>query len=257
MNGVVLKLGGAASLAGQLDVLIGEVASLDSKVLLIHGGGAEVSALSTRLGIEPIFVNGIRMTTDEEIDVVEMVLSGLVNKRIVRRFAAAGVQAVGISGADASIVTAEPIKDESGRPTRTARVATINTDLIEHLWAAGYVPVLSSPGSDNESRAVNVNADDVAFAIAQALKADALVFLSDVPGVLVDESPVRRLTPREVEKLIAGSHITGGMVPKVGNAVTAVRGGVNRVVIGMYGSDGDLGKLLAEELGTSIEGDRS
>jgi acetylglutamate kinase len=224
---------------------------------LVHGGGVEVSRLSDRLGVQPVFSDGIRITSDVEMELVEMVLSGAVNKRLVRRFLSCGVPAVGISAADGRMVTGVRIADRSGRTTRTAQVEAVRPELVRQLWAAGYVPILSSPASDNAYEAVNINADDVAFAVSQALGVEALVFLSDVPGVLVGGEPQSTLTPAEIDRHLEDGTISGGMVPKAQNAVTAVSHGVNRVVIGSYEQGGDLGRLLAGDRGTSIEGERT
>lgn len=250
---VLLKLGGtAASNDAALRALAGELADAGMHAAIVHGGGKEVSELSRRLGLEPVFHEGIRMTTEAEMDVVEMILSGIANKRLVRRLLAAGLRAIGISGADAGTIRGERIPDASGNRSRTARVESAEPRLIHDLWAHGYVPVISSPASDAAGEAVNINADDVAFALAGALHVDSLVFLSDVPGVMMNGRNVGSLNPAMAEAGIRAGQISGGMIPKVRNALTAIERGVSQVVIGDYVRSGDLAALLHGERGTTI-----
>ena len=252
-SSIVIKLGGtAATDPAILEKLGRELAALDAPVAVVHGGGKEVSELSRTLGLEPVFHDGVRMTSEAEMDAVEMVLCGVANKRLVRRLVAAGVAAVGISGADAGMVTGSPITDATGAPSRTATVTGVNPLLVRDLWVTGYVPVIASPASDEYGAAVNINADDVAFALAGAMGAGSLVFLSDVDGVLVEGEVVPSLTPAMAEAQVAAGHISGGMIPKVRNAATAVAHGVSQVVIGRYERSGDLRALLAAGRGTAI-----
>lgn len=252
-SSIVIKLGGtAATDPAILEKLGRELAALDAPVAVVHGGGREVSELSRTLGLEPVFHDGVRMTSEAEMDAVEMVLCGVANKRLVRRLVASGVAAVGISGADAGMVTGSPITDATGAPSRTATVTGVNPLLVRDLWVTGYVPVIASPASDEYGAAVNINADDVAFALAGAMGAGSLVFLSDVDGVLVEGEVVPSLTPAMAEAQVAAGHISGGMIPKVRNAATAVAHGVSQVVIGRYERSGDLRALLTAGRGTAI-----
>lgn len=250
---ILIKLGGTAAADERvLAMLARELAESGARVVIVHGGGKEVSELSRRLALEPVFHDGIRMTSEPEMEVVEMVLAGTANKRLVRRLARAGMAAVGISGADGALVTGKRIADAEGKPSRTAEVVSIRPCLITDLWAAGYVPVVASPASDEEGEAVNINADDVAFALAGALAVESLVFLSDVPGVMIDGEPVVSLTPAMTIAQIASGEITGGMIPKVRNAVTALDHGVRQVIIGSYERTGHLAALLDGGRGTAI-----
>lgn len=250
---IVIKLGGtAATEPAGLAKLGRELTELDVPVAIVHGGGKEVSELSRTLGLEPVFHDGIRMTSDAEMDAVEMVLCGVANKRLVRRLVAAGVPAVGVSGADGGMVTGSRVPDATGAPSRTATVAGVNPLLVRDLWVCGYVPVIASPASDDAGEAVNINADDVAFALAGAMGAGSLVFLSDVDGVLVDGEVLPSLTPAMAEAQVAAGHVSGGMIPKVRNAATAVEHGVSQVVIGRYERSGDLRALLGGSRGTAI-----
>ncbi|MFW5688786.1 MAG: acetylglutamate kinase [Spirochaetota bacterium] len=250
---ILVKLGGTAATSyDHLEMLAAELARRDASVAIVHGGGKEVSELSRKLGLEPVFHEGIRMTSEGEMDVVEMVLAGLANKRLVRRLARHGLRAVGLSGADAGLVVGTRIAEATGAPSRTARVTAVDVTLIRDLWTLGYVPVLASPATDAAGEAVNINADDVAFALAGSLRVGSLLFLSDVPGVLIDGEPVVSLTPAMAAAQIADGSISGGMIPKVNNAVTALAQGVDQVVIGNYERAGDLERLLDGSRGTAI-----
>lgn len=250
---ILIKLGGtAATDPDALEKLGRELAELDVPVAVVHGGGKEVSELSRSMGLEPVFHDGIRMTSEAEMDVVEMVLCGVANKRLVRRLVAVGVPAVGICGADGGMVTGARMADATGTLSRTATVAGVNPLLVRDLWVCGYVPVIASPASDAANTSVNINADDVAFALAGAMGADSLVFLSDVDGVLLDGEVAPSLTPAMAEAQVAAGHVSGGMIPKVRNAATAVEHGVSQVVIGRYERNGDLRALLAGSRGTAI-----
>ncbi|MFW6288217.1 MAG: acetylglutamate kinase [Spirochaetota bacterium] len=252
-SSILIKLGGtAATNAAQLEMLARELPALPGPIAIVHGGGKEVSDVSRRFGLEPVFHEGIRMTTEDEMDVVEMILCGLANKRLVRRLLRAGVNAVGISGADGGMVTGGRIADARGAPSRTAKVAATNPFLVRDLWVCGYVPVIASPASDATGEAVNINADDIAFSLAGAMGVGSLLFLSDVAGVLIDGEPVSSLTPAMASAQIAAGEISGGMIPKVQNAMTAIETGVAQVVIGSYEHRGDLSALLEGRRGTAI-----
>jgi acetylglutamate kinase len=252
-SSILIKLGGtAATDSEKLEPLARELASVRGPVAIVHGGGKEVSEISRRFGLEPVFHDGIRMTSEAEMDVVEMVLCGLANKRLVRRLLQCGVNAVGISGADGGLVTGARIGGVDGTPSRTATVASMNPFLVRDLWVCGYVPVIASPASDETGAAVNINADDTAFALAGAMGVGSLLFLSDVPGVLIDGEPVASLSPATASARIASGEISGGMIPKVRNAMTALEHGVAQVVIGSYERRGDLEALLGGDRGTAI-----
>jgi acetylglutamate kinase len=269
---LVIKIGGrpAASL-DRLRELFVDIKDLqeDYSPVLVHGGGAEVSQISRTFGLEPTFVNGIRMTTEPEMDVVDMVLAGLMNTRLLRQASISGVQAVGLSGVDGGLWTCESI-DSPGLQTkhpdnwtkaqiaqpeyknRTGRVITTNPQVLRYLCAGGYVPVLSSVAQDAQGFGLNINADDGALAVAEGLKAFGLMYISDIPGVLKHEQPISYLTPAIIQQEISNQVITGGMIPKVQASVTALDQGVGRVVIGDYTQRGDLLKLVRAEKGTTI-----
>ncbi len=249
----LLKLGGvAASDTAVLASLGRDVARLEGSAAIVHGGGKELTQISQRLGHDATFVNGIRMTNEAEMDVVDMVLGGLVNKRIVRTLMQAGLRAVGVSGADAGMVTGNQLHGETGALTRTATVLSAEPTLLRDLWAGAYTPVISPVSASEDGTAVNINADDVALGLAEATSSTYLVFLSDVRGVVIDGDVVNSLTPLMAEAQIASGEITGGMIPKVRNAIGALNHGVRHVVIGNYEGSGDLERLLEGTKGTTI-----
>jgi acetylglutamate kinase len=256
---MIVKLGGLV--ARDADVLrtlardiAGRAAGLKGplRIAIVHGGGNDVTELTRRLGMEPVFADGVRMTTPEEMDVVDMVLCGLVNKRVVRALSAAGVPAVGLSGADAGLFLGARLA--SDRETRTATVARVDPRIVETLWDSGYVPVIASPGTDSEGTAVNINADQAAFALGSAVSVGTIVFLSDVPGILVDGTPRKDLSLRDALRLIERGEITGGMIEKVRSIRAALDTGVGQVVVGCFKESGDLERLASGQIGTTVHG---
>ena len=256
---LVIKLGGAAAeAAGALTAFIHELAALTragARVVLVHGGGNEVSALTRRVGLEPRFSAGVRVTSPAEMPYVDMVLCGAVNKRLVRALHAAGLAAVGLSGSDGPIFTgarAAAAAGTFGDANHTATVAEVDTRLLWLLLDHGYLPVLAPTSLEPSGRAVNINAYSVALRIAPALTADRLLFLSDVPGGLKDGAVLPSLTPPRAAAEIAAGVIHGGMIPKLEAAVHALEQGVRRVVIGRFAGAGDLAALLTGAAGTTI-----
>ena len=252
---VVLKIGGAAAEAGDgLAQLAVDIALLSRqhRLLVVHGGGAELTRLSERLGLQPVFRDGVRMTSAAEMDLVDMVLAGMMNKRVVRALSAAGVAAVGLCGSDGPTFTGTPLIDPEAGATRTGTVDRTNPHLLEHLQADGYVPVLSSVCDDRQGHGLNVNADTVALHLAQEMQAASLVFLSDIPGVLKDGSTLAALTPRTAQAEIHAGTIQGGMVPKIRAAIGALNAGVAQVVIGCHDGPGSLEDLLEGSKGTTF-----
>jgi acetylglutamate kinase len=243
----VVKLGGRAQSSDALAPLIADAWKANGALCVVHGGGDEISKLQRTLGGEPKFAGGRRVTTAEDLDVIRMVLSGVVNKRLAARFNAAGANAVGISGEDASLIAAQALGiGEFGYVGMPAR---INTALIETLWLAGFLPVVSplASNADNPSGALNVNGDDAAAAIAVALGADELLLVADVEGVLdANESLIPQLDVDEARALIASGVAAGGMAAKLEAAHAALAGGVRTVRIA------DLDALTNAERGTFI-----
>lgn len=249
---IVIKIGGAV--AEQPDLLysfFAELSRLHASILVVHGGGVRVSELSRRLGIEPRFVDGVRMTSDEEMDLVEMVLAGLVNGEVVRAAERAGVRAFGVSGVDGGIIRGRRLEG-----SRTATVKRVDTSAIRHLWIGGYLPILAPVGTDAEGFAVNINADESSRAVAEELatvEETQLCFLSDVAGVLdTGGDTIGMIETDRIEGLVTDGTITGGMIAKVRAAGAAVRAGIESVRIGSWERAGDLAALLAGTRGTRV-----
>ena len=240
----VLKIGGRAQADPGLASAVRAAATSD-RVVLVHGGGDEVSVLQQRLGLTPRFAGGRRVTTREDLELVRMVLSGSANKRLVAALVSENVRAVGISGEDDGLVraqaTARETLGEVGVPTR------VDARLIELLVAAGYVPVISPLARDEESGAtLNVNGDDAATAIAIAIGADELVLVADVPGVMADGVVLPDLDVDRAVALIENGTARDGMAAKLQAARRAVELGVARVRIG------DIDAIRSATAGTAI-----
>ena len=243
----VVKLGGRAQSADTLASLIAAAWRTSGAMCVVHGGGDEISALQRKLGGEPHFAGGRRITTAADLDIIRMVLSGVVNKRLVALFNAAGAPAVGISGEDASLISAKALGIAEfgyvGMPV------DINTTLIETLWLAGLLPVVSPLATDaqNPGAALNVNGDDAAAAIAVSLGADELLLVADVAGVLDSSGRlIDQLDIDEARSLIASGVAAGGMAAKLEAAYAALAGGVQSVRIA------DIAALEDLECGTLI-----
>jgi acetylglutamate kinase len=204
----------------------------DSRVptVVVHGGGKEISTLQQRMGIEPQYVDGVRVTDAESLALVEMVLCGTINKRVVRHLLSVGLDALGMSGVDRGLVRAQKMAHPTVDMGYTGQVTAVNAEALTTLLNVGITPVVA-PICLGENTSLNVNADHVAGAIAAAIGADRLVFLSNVEGVLVGSDVMRRLTPTQVEDMIAGGTIFGGMIPKVRTALEALTHGVSQAVI--------------------------
>jgi acetylglutamate kinase len=227
----VVKIGGAA-LADPtwLSGFAAAVAVARTPMVIVHGGGPDITALSARLGIEVRWHEGRRVTPPDALDVAAMVLTGRVNKRIVGTLLAAGVDAIGLSGVDGNLLRADVV--EEGRLGRVGRVASVRTELLTRLLEAGHTVVVSpiSQGSDGDS--LNVNADEAAAAIAAALGATELIFLTDVPGVRDAAGMRQALGVDEAAALIATGVAHGGMGVKLTAALQALECGVAAVRIG-------------------------
>ena len=250
-HGIVVKIGGELAVDYHvIENMSCEIEGLRKThpCVLVHGGGAEVSELMRQVGIEPNFQDGIRITSPEEMVYVENVLSGKVNKRLVRFFQFYGVNAVGLSGADGQLVTGRSFNEG----TRTGNVTHVEPRLINILIDQGYFPILSSTSMDEYGEGLNINADEVAFELAGCLRTRSLIFLSNTPGVLKDGAVIPALDPGNVMKEIESGNITDGMIPKVRASVDAIAKGVEKILIGTYREYGDLQNLLSGKVGTKI-----
>ena len=230
---VVIKLGGHAMGSDEaMDEFARDVVLLRQvgvNPVIVHGGGPQINALLTRLEIKSEFVDGKRVTDQATIDVVEMVLSGLVNKRIVQAIQRQGGSAVGLSGKDANLMICDQTNPSLGFVGTPARM---DTRLLAQLFEKEMIPVIAPIGAGRGGETFNVNGDTAAGAYAKALKADRLLLLTDVSGVKnADGDVVTELTATQIRELTASGVIAGGMIPKTETALDAVEGGVRAAVI--------------------------
>lgn len=202
------------------------------KPIIVHGGGKAIAHYQQALGLTPQFIEGLRVTDEESVNVAEMVLSGLMNKRIVRTLLQQDISAAGTSGVDGGTIYVEKMWHPLGDLGRVGEIQDVDDTLLQTLLAADIVPVISpiSLGS-HDNLSYNVNADHAATAIAAKLGALKLIFVSNVPGVLVAGRVARAITASQAEAWIEEEIITGGMIPKVRSAIHAVRNGVAQAVI--------------------------
>lgn len=238
----IIKIGGRAQSAPDLVSRIAAAWKAEPKSFcVVHGGGDEISAMQRRVGSEPSFIDGRRITTREDVEIVRMVLSGMVNKRLVSSLVAAGVPAVGISGEDAGTIIATPI-DADGLG-RAGKPVSVSVDLIRALLDSGFLPVISPLASEEgglPGEALNVNGDDAAAAIAIAMGGAELLLVADVAGVLDGGgSPMSSIVPTEASVLIHDGVINRGMRAKLEAGFAALTGGVGRVRISTLGGLSD------------------
>ena len=259
---VVIKYGGNAMVNEQLKQQVMEDIALlwliGVKVVLVHGGGPEISETMKRLGKQAQFVNGLRVTDKETVDIVQMVLAGKVNKSLVNLLQMKGGHAVGLSGIDGGIIEAT-MKDEA--LGYVGKITRIRTQPITDLLEKNYVPVISTIASDRLGNTYNINGDTAAAYIAGALNAERLIMMTDIAGILRDKDDpstlIPALTVKEAKKLFDEGVISGGMIPKVDCCIEAIGKGVKHVVI----MDGRvphsiLMELLTDEgAGTMVMGD--
>lgn len=235
---VVIKYGGNAMGDENITKTILEDIALLKIVgvnpVLVHGGGPEINTMLKSLNVSPKFHNGYRVTDKNTMEVVQMVLCGKLNKDITSKLNCMGVKAVGICGKDAKLIE---VKKQSGDVDLgfVGEIVNINTHLITMLAADQYIPVIASVGCDAAGNSYNINADTAAAEIAAAMKAEKLIFLTDVDGIRLNENDASSLIPRisvkEIEKLIEDNVITGGMIPKVMACIKSVKMGINRTHI--------------------------
>lgn len=242
---IVVKYGGHAMVENSLAATFGRDIALLKLVginpIVVHGGGPQISGMLKRLGVESRFIDGLRVTDREMIDVIEMVLSGTVNKQVADLISHAGALAVGISGRDGRLIQASRLvhhrrTDENeneavdlgfvGKPER------VDPRVLYALLGAGLIPVVAPLGAGEEGEIYNINADTAAGAVAGAVRASRLLMLTDVPGVLDENGQrIEELTAEEARRLIREGHITGGMIPKVETCLKAVQAGAKAAVI--------------------------
>lgn len=252
----VVKIGGAVAEDGSaIETLLEELHGSDRAAVLVHGGGAAVTRLSGRLGIEAKFIDGVRVTSPEEMELVDMVLAGRVNTELVRKAHRRGVPAIGLTGADGALLSGKLVDTVSG--SRTATVEAVNLGAIRTVLDGGLLPVVATVGIGSDGEGVNINADEAAQALAVAF-ADSgldvtLCFLSDIPGVLDhDKSVIRNVATSEIETLVQDGVVQGGMTAKLRSASQGIAAGLRRIVIGGYRRKGDLQELLKGTAGTTV-----
>ncbi|MBP5254520.1 MAG: acetylglutamate kinase [Lachnospiraceae bacterium] len=233
---IVIKYGGNAMVSEELRRQVMEdmvlLRMVGVRVVLVHGGGPEITETMKKLGKESVFIDGLRVTDQETVDIVQMVLAGKINKTLVNLLQVHGGRAIGLSGMDGGLIRAE-MKDE--RLGFVGAVTKVNPTPILDLLEKGYIPVVSTLGCDKKGNVYNVNGDTAAAYIAGALGAERLIMMTDIDGVLKDrEDPstlISRLSVSEAESLLEEGVITGGMIPKIQCCLTAIAHGVRKVII--------------------------
>lgn len=248
----VIKYGGSAMkdkvIQSNIIQDISLLSSLGIKIILVHGGGYAIDRWLEKLDIEPRFHNGIRVTDSKTIEVVEMVLSGQINKELVALLNEQNTVAVGLSGKDANLITASPLSQMS--QNFTGKVNEVNPCILNTLLSNGFLPVVSSIASDVNGDTYNINADTVASAIASSLKADKYIMITDIPGVLLDvnkpDTLIKELSTYDIQNLRSTGIISGGMIPKLDSCSSAV----NNMVKSAHIIDGRIRYSLLYELFT-------
>ena len=235
---IVVKYGGSAMVDEELKKRVIEDVTLlklvGFKPIIVHGGGKEISKWVGKVGMEPKFINGLRVTDAETMEVAEMVL-GKVNKSLVQHVEELGVRAIVISGKDGGLLKVEKKYSDGKDIGFVGEVKEVNAQILYDLLEKDFLPIVCPIGLDDEFQTYNINADDAACAIARAMKAEKLAFLTDIEGVYKDpEDPsslISELWVEEAEKLMAEGYIGGGMLPKLQNCIDAIENGVSRVHI--------------------------
>ena len=251
---IVVKYGGSAMTDPELqknvvkDVVLLKLVGF--KPIIVHGGGKEISSWVKKVGKEAEFVNGLRVTDAETMEIAEMVLSK-VNKRLVSMIQSLGVHAAGISGKDGGLLTVEKRYSDGKDIGYVGQITKVDAKILEDLLEKDFLPVVAPIGMDDQFDSYNINADDAACAIAQAVGAEKLAFLTDIEGLYRDindrSSFISRLNVSQAHELIDGGMIGGGMLPKLGNCIAAIENGVNRVHI----LDGRIAHCLLLEIFTN------
>lgn len=233
---IVVKYGGNAMVNEQLKEMVMNdlvlLSTIGIKIVLVHGGGPEINKTLDAMEIKSEFVDGLRVTTKETANVVQMVLAGKVNKDLVCQIGNLGGHAIGLSGMDGNMIKCKPLDDKHGF---VGDITGLNTEVIEEVLANSFIPVISTIGYDENGNCYNINADTVAAAIAGQLKAEALISMTDVVGLLRDRndegSLIHRIYISDVPALIADGVISGGMIPKIDSMTQAIRQGVKKAFI--------------------------
>lgn len=229
------------------------------KPVIIHGGGGEVTREMEKIGKTPEFIEGLRVTDEETIEILHKSLGGKINKEIVLGLEKNGGLALGISGIDGKLIQAKKIEKEKEELGFVGEVEKINPEIIDYLLDKNYIPVIAPIGADNEGNSLNLNADTVAAELASSLKAEKLIIMTDVPGVLEDpedeDTLISELSLEEARDITKEENVTEGMIPKINACIKSIEGGVNRAhIIDGTASHTLLLELLTESgIGTMIE----
>jgi acetylglutamate kinase len=231
----VIKIGGHQmddnAFLARFVAAVRDIQSRGIQPIIVHGGGQEIDRLHQDLQVPSFTVQGLRVTTEQSLRLVKMALNGLANSRLVRWLVNGGVAAIGLSGVDLGLIRVEKYEPDGINLGRVGRVVEVQADRLMPLLAAGFVPVISPISLGRDGLSYNVNADHAAEAVALALQAAGLVFITNVPGVLIAGQPLRVLPVDQVEELIGAGFITGGMIPKVRAAAAAVNRGLAAAII--------------------------
>lgn len=233
---IVVKYGGNAMLNDELkEAVMGDIVLLSLigiKVVLVHGGGPEITEMLGKVGKKSEFVSGLRVTDKESVEIVQMVLAGKVNKNLVNHLQRKGGKAIGLCGMDGHLIKAKVADERLGF---VGEVTNVNVEPVLDVLEKGYIPVVSTVGCDDEGNVYNINADTVAARLAGALKAECLISMTDIAGLLKDKDDPSTLIPKvyvsDAPKLMRDGIISGGMIPKVNCCIEAIRRGVQKVFI--------------------------
>ena len=233
---IVVKYGGNAMINEDLkDSVMRDIVLLslmDIRVVLVHGGGPEITDMLSRVGKKTEFVNGLRVTDKETVDIVQMVLAGKINKNLVNLLSVQGGKAIGLSGIDGQMIVAQAKDEALGY---VGDITEVNTQIVTDMLDKGYIPVISTVACDKEGNTYNINADTAAAKIAGALGAECLISMTDISGILRDkddpETLISTIYVSDTPELVAGGIISGGMIPKVECCTEAIRRGVKKVFI--------------------------
>ena len=233
---IVVKYGGNAMINNELkEAVMHDLVLLTTvgiKVVLVHGGGPEIKKTLSKIGIESKFVDGLRVTDQETIDVVQMVLAGKVNKDLVCQIGNLGGHAIGLSGMDGNMIKCKPLDDKHGF---VGEIIKTNMDVIKEVLENNFIPVISTIGYDEQGNCYNINADTVAAQIAGDLKAEALISMTDIVGLLRDindeSTIIQKVFISDIPALIADGIIKGGMIPKIDSMTQAIRNGCTKAFI--------------------------
>ena len=231
MGVLVIKCGGSIieELSESFFESVKQLQSEGYQIVFVHGGGPDINLMLDKYGIQPVFENGLRKTTDQVLEIVELMLAGKSNRSLVHKLEQHGIQAVGLNGSDAGMLTGDFI--DKAALGAVGEITEIHSELVEIVLEKGLCPVLTPIASTTDGHALNVNADMAAGAVAKALKAEKCLFVTDVKGVLKDGQLIEELTEEETNLLIEEGTVYGGMIPKVNTALSVLHKGIKEVMI--------------------------